>query len=226
MTTTSHPSTIPLVICPPRGHNPLRRKMKSRVLASGSRRSLQVVWIILALIVLAMYILAVPAFMDDISRRVGSSSQPFHIPLTNEQVAAVSSIGLTRFIYAGWIVVIGLIVGITWWLVALLVFVANRTNWVIGVVTLMMVAYIATEVAVLESLKDAPEPWGRVAWILIETIQAIGEVLSLVIYFIFPEGRFRPSWTRAAALVYTAFVLLCLFVPTFPLNVPKWRCVR
>jgi hypothetical protein len=42
--------------------------MKSRVFSSGSRRSLQVVWFILALIVLVMYILAVPAFMDDISR--------------------------------------------------------------------------------------------------------------------------------------------------------------
>lgn len=193
--------------------------MPAHTLTSAQTRVIQVTWFVVAIIVLMMYILAVPAFINDISSRVGESAQPFDIPLTSSQVAAVSSIGLNRFIYAGWIVSIGLIVGISYWLVAFIIFGANRRNWVLAATTLMMLTYIATEVAVLESLKDAPSPWGQLAWIVIEVIQAIGEILTLVIYFIFPDGQFRPRWTRFAALLYTGFVLLCLLIPTFPLNV-------
>jgi hypothetical protein len=68
-----------------------------------------------------------------------------------------------------------------------------------------------------------PQP---TAWLMLSNaIEALGDGLILVLLFIFPDGRFVPSWTRFLAVGWGAWVATWPFIPAVsPMSglIPTW----
>lgn len=93
--------------------------------------------------------------------------------------------------------------------------------------SLTLVMLGATETGMTDSLinpefSSAPT-WLRAPVLLFRALAMIG---ALLLFYLFPDGRFVPRWTRWLALGWTVLTLLWLVFPALPLNTihgPTWR---
>ncbi len=51
-----------------------------------------------------------------------------------------------------------------------------------------------------------------------DALQALGVATLPVVFFLLPDGRFVPSWTRAYSMIWLSLVAVWSLVPSFPLN--------
>lgn len=91
--------------------------------------------------------------------------------------------------------------------------------------TLVMVG--ATETGMTDSLIN---PEFSAVWHLwrqpVLLMRALAMIGALLLFYIFPDGRFVPRWTRWLAAGWIILTLLWLFLPEMPLNTihgPTWR---
>jgi len=100
-------------------------------------------------------------------------------------------------------------------LVGLVMFLNRRDDWMVMLVSLTNVTFGTLYVPILLRLADQ-QP---LLLPLITFMRALGLVLSLVVfYYLMPDGRFVPRWTRWPALLWAALAALWLFVPDTPEN--------
>jgi signal transduction histidine kinase len=140
--------------------------------------------------------------------------------LTPQQIEALHSIGLGVFEFRAYLVTVALLVAIIYWVVAVGIFLSKPTSSVVWLTSVMMLTYIPTEVELLQEGIRAPflnnqSTW---AWWYGEILQAVGEALTLLIFLIFPSGRFTSRTGGVFGIAYTLFVALCL-IPNMPFNV-------
>ncbi|HVS12842.1 MAG TPA: serine/threonine-protein kinase [Thermoanaerobaculia bacterium] len=62
---------------------------------------------------------------------------------------------------------------------------------------------------------DRAQPWLALG----DGVQAIGTWSLLALYFLFPDGRFTPRWTRPVAAAWTVLIVVWLLYPEAPLNI-------
>ncbi len=77
--------------------------------------------------------------------------------------------------------------------------------------------------ALISPLQKASLPWLHAPVWALRAMEMAG---ALVLLYIFPDGRFVPSWTRWLAAAWIVYVSLCAFIPTVPFNPldgPTWR---
>ena len=100
--------------------------------------------------------------------------------------------------------------------VALFIFWKKPNSWVVVVVSLVFLSYGTTEVIDFGLFE---EPTYSFRFWILNSLQAFGEWLSLIVFFIFPNGRFEPRWTRQFSVAYGLLVVIWLVNPDLPLNV-------
>lgn len=159
------------------------------------------VWVIVTALVLTMYIGGLP------SRVVHG--------LNNINQLATEEIGLSRSYYVPYVITLEVVVALAFFAAALLIFWRAFDDPVAILVAITLLSYGTGQTGFTYTLVDLHPVWG---WI-VHILGAVGELLSLVIFYVFPDGRFVPRWTRPLTLLYTAWVLLCLLDPNIPFNV-------
>lgn len=100
-------------------------------------------------------------------------------------------------------------------LIALFIFWKKPNSWVVVFVSLLFLSYGTTEIIDFGRFED---PLYSFRFWVVNSLQALGEWLSLVIFFIFPNGRFEPRWTKSFSVAYAILVVIWLINPDLPLN--------
>ena len=60
-------------------------------------------------------------------------------------------------------------------------------------------------------------------WVFLDrSVIYLSLLSSVVLLYVFPDGRFVPSWTRWLAVLWAAFTLLAMFFPASPLSLTGW----
>jgi signal transduction histidine kinase len=162
-------------------------------------------WFVVAATALIMHVVATPLNVAAIAEGHGWR-------LNSARADVLQSMGISVYVYSAHFVVASLLAWIAFMVVAVLIFWRKSNDLVAILVSLMLISYISTETNFTEVLPGSVWRWP------IESMQALGEVLSLIVFYIFPDGRFVPRWTRWLAFGYAALVLIWLLNRDVPYN--------
>jgi hypothetical protein len=161
-------------------------------------------WLILAIV-------AVGIFVADLPNR-------FNLVLTStvDQATALAQLGLPTNFVAFYFIALDLASIFVFSVIAAVIFARRSDDWMAMFISLALVTYGAIGTFFLYLL-------GRVQFsenLPIIFVQALGIGSSIIIYYIFPDGRFIPRWTRVLAAIYIAWALIWFIYP--PANLLAW----
>jgi hypothetical protein len=176
-------------------------------------RVCQLAWWAALLTVLTMYTLGLPTRLEQL---VTVTPYTHGVHLNPTQAEYLNDVGIPLPAYFWYVLSLELLTAGVYAGVAVLIFWRRPGEIGVVLVSLLLLCYGSTETTYTLTLKNtSPDLW----LLPRRTLQVIGEWLSLVVFFIFPDGRFTPRWTRWAALAYAAVCLLWLLFPELPFNV-------
>jgi hypothetical protein len=132
--------------------------------------------------------------------------------------AALARLHLTVGAYAAGTLALEVALALVFGLVALIVVRHRRQRWLALVTALALVLLGTTYPPTLPALvRSKPE-----LETLVGLLGALGFALALVMFYIFPDGRFFPQWTAPLALVWVAWQVASALVPTAPFAPGQW----
>jgi signal transduction histidine kinase len=192
--------------------NPYSPRIKKLCFAS-----LRLAWIVIAVIVGAFYAIGVPLRFQDLQMRheqvAGRTLQD--LQLTDARADALEARGISLQLYSVVVVGSALMMGMPWLLSALLIVYWKPRDWRVIVFSLALLCFGAAE-AEIANVLIYYEP--RLEY-LYRAIQAIGTVLTVVVFYLLPDFRFVPPKTKVLAAIFTTIVVVWWFVPQAPLNI-------
>ncbi|HEX5850322.1 MAG TPA: hypothetical protein VFY59_14090 [Rubrobacter sp.] len=177
------------------------------------------VWIVVAVTVLAIMVFSVPSsyeyYSEVCTATPGVCSGPVigqttPVQATPEGLQALQDAGLSVRFYAISNVVIDKVFQLVWFAVGALIFWRRSDDRMALLTSLFLVTFgtVTVDPAAAISLVSSQPAW----WLPVRGVELVGYVCSALFFFLFPGGRFVPSWTRWLAV---AFVALNLFMSPF-----------
>jgi len=166
-----------------------------------------------ALILVATVILVVgslPARFDQLNR-VAPDLVALSGALGPREAQALAQAGISLTFYAAYFTVLEGLSAFGGILVGAIIFWKRRDNWMAMLVSVALITLGAS----LTPLVNSVAGLSRAASILVTLVQFIGVGPSMLVFFLFPDGKFVPSWVRWIALVWMAYSIAWLFVPAW-----------
>lgn len=163
------------------------------------------IWLGLSLIYLAMLVGSTPRYWNHLL------SDPYGLE------ASLALIGLSVRFFVFYVVILDYIVILALLLMAILIFLRKPDDWMAILVSLMLVAICAVTMPITGVLA------GMHTWItpLYHGLRALGVGIGLAVLFLFPDGHFRPGWTRYLLALWFLYGLSWMFYPRLaPLAAP------
>lgn len=175
-------------------------------------------WVSVAALALALFVLAVPAEFEYLQTTCGECDGP---RLTLEGARKLENLGLSIGFYAMY--VLALEVGFA----AVSFAVASAIFWrksddamaLLGALAVLAwgITFPNTTVALAESYPASELP--------VTLLGFLGLVVFTLFFYVFPDGRFAPLWTRWLALALIALVTPSYFFPDSPAGIGTWPVV-
>jgi hypothetical protein len=159
-------------------------------------------WVAVAALALGLTIFSVPARFGHLRR------------LARPTEDALREYGLSAGFYATYIVTISLIFIAIYFVIAGVIFWRRSNDRVALLVSLMLITFGIGESSIADGLVANQPIWH---W-PIEAMQAFGVGSSLVLFYVFPDGRFVSRWMRGLTVIWVVLILIWLRFPTAPFN--------
>jgi len=165
----------------------------------------QSLWLALVLLTLALFISGVPGRFDQLAGTVDQRSlQELNISATT---FAAYVVGLNVAIVLGHV------------MTAAVIFWRRPDEWM----ALLVASVLVANGAILPlSLMAGAQPMSPVWYSLVDVVTAFALVSSVILLYLFPDGRFVPPATRLLAAVWAIVTFLAIFLPNTPLSLPTW----
>jgi hypothetical protein len=178
---------------------------------SGILRLTRAAWVIMTLLVLALFLLGTPGRFSQLGSQADYRS--------------LSALSLSADFYAGFLMSLSYILVITHVILAALIYIRRPDEWI----ALFVAITLVTNGALISlALMPAPEFLNATIWNgLIEMISLVGLFTSVTLLYVFPDGHPLPRWTRWLAGLWFVLIFLALFVPHTAISLTSWsRWVR
>ena len=141
--------------------------------------------------------------------------------LTPANIQSLHALGISITTYAIYWVAVNLLFMLVYFAVAALIFWRKSDDWMAWLASFSLVAFGASFPSI-PGVLAAVHP----AWWLPVTIVGNEDVLGfpslIIFFFLFPNGRFVPRWTRWVAVGFTALFVLAAFFPSSSLSFSNW----
>ncbi len=192
--------------------------MNSTIL-SASPQSL---WLTLARILQAfiicltigLFIVSIPISYEQ--RQLVCASEPCQPnQLTAASLQELARIGMSVPSFVTVTIALDILVAVIFTACAVVIFVRKPNDILTIFVTIMLVTFGAATVT--GAILDIGIAYPQLDW-LVQTIALIGNCSILAFFFLFPNGRFVPSWTVFILAAYTLIQLPRYYFPASPLN--------
>jgi len=175
-------------------------------------------WIVITLMTIALFLASLPPYADYIKTICTTTSCSWQ-QLTLGRVVALQALGFTIDDYAAFMVAFNLIFGGVYLAVALLIFVRRSDHGLALFSSLMLVTFgLGTFANLFERLVSLYP----LLWLPARTIQYIGDISLIIFFYIFPDGRFVPRWSRAASVLWVIARAFETYFPDSPLAQSRW----
>ena len=177
----------------------------------------RMLWITFALLILTLYVFSFPAtfqYLKTICVGSGCSGPQ----LTLEQVRVFQAHGLSLDFYATYILAFELVFVLVWSLVAAVIFWRKSHERLAWFVSLALLTFGATFVDALTVLPQQQPAW----WLPVHVVLFCGVVSFVLCFYLFPDGRFTPRWTRLLGILWFLWDLYWVFQAGPPTGSPLW----
>jgi hypothetical protein len=175
------------------------------------------VWLVLAALTLGIFIAGVPlhpAHLHTICADVTCGGTQSLASVT----AQLRALGLTVAFYAAYVLTIKLVFAGVYFAVAALLFWRRSDDWMALLVALFLMTFAVIYTDVPGVLAQDHVAW----WWVVAGVALIGNAAFPLCFYLFPDGRFLPRWTRWLLLVWVAVEVPASFLPTSPYNWDQW----
>jgi len=169
---------------------------------------------VLVTLTLGLFIASVPAHLRQL---LTVSNEPqMWLQLSPAQERGLLDLGLSVRFYAVYLVTLQIVVAAGFFGLSLLIFSRRSDDGVAIFTSLVSILFGATSVPIGQALAQTPSGWR----LPVDLLSAVGWGSGLLLFYLFPDGRFVPRWTRWLAVVITAWVLTWPFLPA--INPNQW----
>ena len=171
----------------------------------------RIAWGVLAAIALGLFVFSLPGYIAQL-QTLCTGVSCINGQLSADALTTLQHLGLSLGEYVAFNVTLFLIVAVLCYALALLLVFRRSNDWMALLVALMLVYFFAPSGSITPIVLSR---WvGQAfAWI----IDSIGGQISLVslvlVFYLFPDGRFVPRWTRWVVLVLIGASLPLIIVP-------------
>jgi len=184
----------------------------------------RIVWAALALALLSVFIVAIPARYRQLFAltqnaaatltRLRLAQGPHPHPTSAGALDQLALHALASGVYP--VVALGLEVALTLACVAaaVVIFWRRSDSWIAIFAALTLVGVAAATAPALDALAQAQPMWRTP----VAFAQGVGLECEPLIFYLSPDGRFIPRWTRPLALIWTLIRLATLVLPFAPFH--------
>jgi hypothetical protein len=188
----------------------VKSKPESRIVGEIRRSNIlrfaRAAWIILTLLVLALFLLGTPGRFTQLAGQVDHRS--------------LFALSLSAGAYAGYLIGLSYVLVFTHIILATLIFIRRPDEWIA-----LFVAFTLVTNGALIALALMPAPEFLVATLwnwLIKLISLVGLFTSVTLLYVFPDGHLLPRWTRWLAGLWVVLIFLALFTPGMKTSLASW----
>ncbi len=173
----------------------------------------RVVWVAVVVLALGLFFASIPTYFAYLHIIVKPSADVFGPRLTPNDVRSLQAVGLSLDFYAWFNIIVSLLFLFVYVSVGVVLFWRKSDD---RIALLASISLVLFPVAFNQEIVGTLPP----AWTLpSEGVVFLGDVCIGLFFYLFPNGRFVPRWTRWLALGWIAYWGLDLFVPFFA-NLP------
>ena len=183
-------------------------------------RWLLLAWVALlaiSILNLIFYIVGTPVYFVQL---YPSHQQCFQDCLTPANIQSLHALGFSITAYAVYWVTINLLFAVVYFAVAALIFWRKSDDWMAFLAAFSLVALGASFPDIPATLAAVHPAWHLPVTLVSEDV--IGFPSLVVFFFLFPNGRFVPRWTRWVVIGFAALFVPGTFFPNTLLNVSNW----
>jgi hypothetical protein len=168
----------------------------------------QAAWIVLAVVTVALLGASIPLVFNEL-RTVAIGKGTSIWQLRPDEARALEQLGLTVGFYAiYWVVNLALFV-LGFAIVAGVIFWRKSDDWLALFVSLFLLMFGANMVTAVPEPPTTPAVW----YVAYKVIQDLVFISTPLFFFLVPDGRFVPRWTRPLAVGWIAFGLFKRLLP-------------
>jgi hypothetical protein len=181
--------------------------------------ALRVGWLALVIGAVALGALSMPAYYHDLLSACSGAACSLDGALTAADFRALSAGGISAQAYATYTVILYGVASLVWLAVALLIF-ARRTNDT-GALLIALILATANLVAINGPMTALALAHPLLTW-PINALATLSDVTYMLLFLLFPNGRFVPRWTRWVVALQLVISALTVMSPLdSPVNAPN-----
>jgi hypothetical protein len=200
-------------------------------------------WLTVTVLTVALFLTALPLRYAELQRVcVGAACTTQQ--LTLDDVRELQALGLSRDWHARYHLGLEVTFALLHLVIASVIFVRKSDDRMALFVAFMLVTFgAATFSGTMNTLAQRPSAWqlpmaivsplpgalpdwlrpSATTWRLpVALVSAIGQVSAALCFYLFPDGRFVPRWTRVLAIVWIVWQVPATFFPASPFNSEHW----
>jgi signal transduction histidine kinase len=174
-----------------------------------------VTWAALVVLTLGVFVVSIPVYVAQLQTIGLSATTCTSQHLTPDTAPVLRNLGLSVESYTLFSVALIVASALGWFTVGGVIVWHKPTDWMSLLVAMMLV----TEGVVGTSCLPSPLEKSSLAWRLpIHFLYFLGPVLFLLVFSLFPDGRFVPRWTRWLVVALSAAYVPPAFIPDLPFS--------
>jgi signal transduction histidine kinase len=174
----------------------------------------RIAWISMAILAGVLFFASIPINYAQF-HTICQGADCYFWQLSPREVAVLQGLGLSLDFYAGYGIALRVLYAAGFCALGVALFLTRPTNWIALYASM---AFVLTGVSGSEPLAEAYPSWS----VPVALVGFLGEVLFFTLFYIFPDGRFVPRWTRVPAIILIANLALHYFLPDWKPSSYGW----
>jgi hypothetical protein len=176
-------------------------------------------WLAVALLAVGVFVASVPSYFTELQTVcTGPHAECVDNQLRPERVHGLRELGLSLGFYAGYSTALQVVFGVAYCTVGALIFWRRSEDRGAMLTSFWLVAF-GTTFAGMTSVLERSYPALDIFYNVVGNLAFLSFFL---LFYLFPDGRFVPPWTRWVAIFFVAYFVLDELYPNFPYNPDNW----
>ncbi|HEY6539298.1 MAG TPA: hypothetical protein VIZ18_00095 [Ktedonobacteraceae bacterium] len=180
----------------------------------------RVSWIVLTLFLLTLNAVMIPRYNAVLQAHCQADPQCFAIQLTAYDRQLLHQFGLSLGFLAAYRVMLDALSVLLYCVLGMLIFWRRSADRMALFGAFVLVLFGAA--GFTNILQDTLAPLSPAWYVLIGTLDVLGQTGFLLFFFLFPSGRFVPRWTRWIALLVVLYWIYTIFISKSLYSQSSW----
>jgi hypothetical protein len=193
-----------------------QQSMKKKTNLNGNILNLaRYIWLILIILILAFFLANIPVYYSQL-QTVCTHPLCAHWQLTLANVIALQKVGLSVTIYAVFNLLLSLLSAFVWFVASAMIVCRKFNDWMTLLASLLLVIQGVLQVS---GSPATPLEYNSLMWHFPSvTLLLLDIVLYILVFSLFPNGRFVARWMYWMVAVEIIFAAILAYFPTPSLN--------